>query len=1114
MKLRDITSRSPRPVLVALALATLFISTGLSGQIQKPRAGEKLIPGDETRIEAVKPDQPELQKKELKAEEGLDVDRINQIRLQKDSARERVKRGQNRVKFDDVGKIREQTRDRQRMDKPMTLQVPSLEHVLKSDWPTRAKGIRAGPSLDRWISGADSIYVLVNGVDADSITQGDDFTVTIHFSTGSSAADVEFWVDMNGNGIWEDSIDLDVDGDGHISDNDEDDENPSDGIYKFTFHGEDDEGPNRVSNLGLFLVAEDAGGVDAAFLYIKPLATDFSVAGTVTPDSANIIVGAVPHGYHGENVWITVTDTAGKYQIFVPDSGYYSIFSEDFLGVTDGLFADTLYRDVFIDSHLTGFDFAYMAPTAWVEGTVTDENGFLLDDVGVWADMEDGPTTWTETDSAGSYRLGLLEGHWWIGLDMDDLIPEYLVPNGEFVFIAEGETLSVDFTAYETDATIQGTVTIDGDPKEGVGVGAWASGLSWTETRTKSDGTYKLFVASEADSLGGYEVFVWDVPKDVVVYDYYSGVLSGATGIDFELTRVSGGLEGFVYDMITSEPLEGAWVSAWNGTTGFGTGTGEDGYYILPLPNGSYDVDAGAEGYRPQFVGRVSISNAVQVLDIYLEPVSFDASLSGHVNEPGSLIPVPEAEVYVESYDYWDWTMTDDSGYYHFDLPHGVYWGAAWKEGYTYDWVDSLVIASGDSVTHDFLIEPLVIDAAIEGMVFDVETESPIIGAWVFASSEFYFADAVTGSGGLFHMDVPSDSFWVDVWAEGYHPEFFRIFVGPGDTAWLDVGLKPARTAAPYIHTVVDVPNDQGRQVRLVWDGGNPAEYWAWTQFSIWREVRHGDDDGRHLWDFIETVPFHGLEELYAYVAPTLVDSNHVTGPTGDYYSTFRVTAHTWDPWTFFDSEPMSGYSVDNLPPRVPGGLTVVSVGDDNQLTWRPNPEEDLEYYTVYRGETLDFQPDQPYAFTTDTLFIDTDSDPTRTYYYTVTATDFNGNESDYAPQQTVGIGDQVNAQIPARFDLAQNFPNPFNPSTAIRYGLPMRSEVTLIVYDALGRQVRTLVSRGQDAGYYRVNWDGKDEAGNPVASGIYISRITARSNGNDSGSKSFAQTRKMILLR
>ncbi|MFQ6675553.1 MAG: carboxypeptidase-like regulatory domain-containing protein, partial [Fidelibacterota bacterium] len=543
MKQGHWTPGSPRVFLSALALTMLWASAGISQELQKPNVKKDLKTGEDARLEAVTPDQLPSDKEAVEAQADLDVDRINQIRRQKDQARERIQRGRSRARLDAVGKIRQQVQSRRGLDKPRSLWVPSLEKIFETEWPRGTKGIRAGPSPGRWISGADSIYVLINGMDADTITQGDDFVVTIHFSTGATEADVEFWVDMNGNGIWEDTVDFDVDEDGHIFDNDEDDEDPADGVYQITIH-HDEDGPNRIANLGAFVVAEDIGGVDAGFLYINPMTSDYSVSGTVTPDSANILVGAMPHEFGEDNPWMALTDTAGDYQIFLPDSGYYSIFSEDFFGVTDGMFADTLYRDVFVDTHLTGFDFYYMTPTAWVEGKVTDENGFPLEEVGVWADMEEGPSTWTETDSAGFYRLGLLEGDWWIGLDMEDLIPEYLVPDPSVFTLALDETLTVDLIAHETDATIEGKVSIDGDPAGGIGVMAWAPGLSWTQAWTESDGSYRLFVGSEADTVEGYNVWVWDIPHDVVVDEYYSGILSGARGIDFHLLRVFGAIEG------------------------------------------------------------------------------------------------------------------------------------------------------------------------------------------------------------------------------------------------------------------------------------------------------------------------------------------------------------------------------------------------------------------------------------------------------------------------------------------------------------------------------------------------------------------------------------------
>lgn len=81
---------------------------------------------------------------------------------------------------------------------------------------------------------------------------------------------------------------------------------------------------------------------------------------------------------------------------------------------------------------------------------------------------------------------------------------------------------------------------------------------------------------------------------------------------------------------------------------------------------------------------------------------------------------------------------------------------------------------------------------------------------------------------------------------------------------------------------------------------------------------------------------------------------------------------------------------------------------------------------------------------------------------------------------------------IPKSFALDQNYPNPFNPETTIGYSLPKTSEVQLDIFSIEGRQVRSLQHGQQPAGYYRVSWDGKDDAGQKVSSGFYIYRLKA----------------------
>ncbi len=94
---------------------------------------------------------------------------------------------------------------------------------------------------------------------------------------------------------------------------------------------------------------------------------------------------------------------------------------------------------------------------------------------------------------------------------------------------------------------------------------------------------------------------------------------------------------------------------------------------------------------------------------------------------------------------------------------------------------------------------------------------------------------------------------------------------------------------------------------------------------------------------------------------------------------------------------------------------------------------------------------------------------------------------------------------VPAAFLLYGNVPNPFNPTTSIRFGLPERSHINISIYDLAGRLVKTLIDDERDAGYLDVNWQGHDSQGRSVASGLYFVRMQA---------SGFAATKKMMLIR
>ncbi len=351
----------------------------------------------------------------------------------------------------------------------------------------------------------------------------------------------------------------------------------------------------------------------------------------------------------------------------------------------------------------------------------------------------------------------------------------------------------------------------------------------------------------------------------------------------------------------------------------------------------------------------------------------------------------------------------------------------------------------------------------------------------------------------------------------------FQGSVDPSvDRLQIDVVGESAR-----IEAITDVGNDQGRQVRLEWSrsghdfAGDSTQI---TQYAVYRKIEAGlapmkaapasSDPVASLapdlrdrvaamaaagWDFVTAVPVR-VQDRYAVVVPTMADSSIVSG---QHLSTFMVSALTATPGVFFDSPPDSGYSVDNLAPGPPQGVAATYQAAGVTLDWADNPEADLRFYRIYRGTTPGFAPDGAHLVGESALSAWTD--PTASpwgYAYKVSAVDYSGNESLLSSPQSAT---DVPTTEGLRFALHEAVPNPFNPRTTLSYSLRSTGPVQLIIYNAAGRVVRTLVDEEQAAGDYRVEWAGRDQSGRGVASGVYYYEL--RSKGQ-------AERRPMVLLK
>ncbi len=197
-----------------------------------------------------------------------------------------------------------------------------------------------------------------------------------------------------------------------------------------------------------------------------------------------------------------------------------------------------------------------------------------------------------------------------------------------------------------------------------------------------------------------------------------------------------------------------------------------------------------------------------------------------------------------------------------------------------------------------------------------------------------------------------NDTTYTDVNVENGKEYLYRIFAFNPDTVsdYSNIAymLVLVKIGPPAIVGIMDVPNDSGGQVYIMWypSVNDRKEEKPVVSYS----VRRRDSVG---WVFVKQVPSR-KESLYITIIPTLYDSNKVIGM---YWSVFQVTAYGEDPLEFASSYPDSGYSLDNLIPHVPRNLIATVKAERVVLTWSEPEDEDFQYFSVYRDTIPGFIP-------------------------------------------------------------------------------------------------------------------------------------------------------------
>jgi hypothetical protein len=196
-----------------------------------------------------------------------------------------------------------------------------------------------------------------------------------------------------------------------------------------------------------------------------------------------------------------------------------------------------------------------------------------------------------------------------------------------------------------------------------------------------------------------------------------------------------------------------------------------------------------------------------------------------------------------------------------------------------------------------------------------------------------------------------------------------------------------------------------------------------------------------------------------------------------------------------------SSYEYQDLPPRKPDSLISHIYGDTLLVRWRTNQEADFYRYIVWRDTLPGFVPSafnivsEPYY----SLFYDMFWDRQHNYYYRVASYDMQWNLSDISNELAVinvAINeDNVGVEKPSITAIESNYPNPFNSSTTIVYTVanlgPIPAQINIDIYDIGGRKVRELLDVRMELGRHAINWDGRDDSGNELASGVYFAKIT-----------------------
>ena len=610
------------------------------------------------------------------------------------------------------------------------------------------------------------------------------------------------------------------------------------------------------------------------------------------------------------------------------------------------------------------------------------------------------------------------------------------------------------------------------------------------------------------------------------------------TGLDSTVTT-SDTLIIKVVDLETGEGIEGAQGTVMSWSNDFGTDdyfstfeTNDSGYvYMEGFPIGVGYVEIFSEEHYPNYQ-QFTYSGSEQIT-IQMQPYGFDSgdtdTLELQFIDVNTGESVPNVSVNLSIFNFgWDedcWNVncfesvvTDENGYVAIEaFPLGGFgWIEASKGGYytlteqfLFDGSGQLDFYMEGSEDYSGETESIVIQ------IVDSNTGEGIAGAYGDISTFGYNQNSLwneeitlsitTNDDGFATIDnFPVEYFGYGiVYAEGYLPSHIQFELSDSDTLIFDMeSLGNAATITgnvtfeldtnsfltPFIFamTTDDSPEQHGSTVAVDGNGSYeltliPGDYvigalYFNSQVLDWTDENF--DMGVQLQFYENSLTFEGATTIM------VMEGNTIENVNFDFINSTSLE---------FNGQL--------------GNMVMGQVTSNNEINMQSTVVSVLDLNgQVVSEQTLDYTQN----------FSLTGLNQNQDYILLASHSEHGTVEKEFSISSMVHVEDiefdlsamsseNDKLNIPGKFSLSQNFPNPFNPTTEIKYELPNESLVNITIYDVMGRKINTLVNLEQSAGSYSLQWDATNSVGESIPAGMYIYTIQAGK---------YTSTKKMVLLK